>query len=191
MKVRQIRTPEECHQIVRDARKSAQQSISQLQAAFAEAAADPLQTLWRMKTTALGADPLDSDRPLNIIEQLNQSFTCVASALAVLELLRLHPDLAPFTLNMGTSKGFDIWSDAGGGLRAEVFAAVSPTNNQKLTADIKRLVPEPVAHKYVFFMCPGIPAGDTSRSRDGVIAWSLGDHLAGGEETLGAAARAA
>lgn len=183
VKVRQVRVPGDCHLIIREARKSAQQAIFQLEAAFRQGSGDALETLWHMKTRMLGADPLDSERPLNIIEQLNQSFTCVASAMAGLELLRLHPDLSPFTLNLGTAKGFDIWSDSGPGLRAEVFAAVSPANNQKLRADIDRLKPEPAVHKYVFFMCPGIPAGhDVRRSRDGVIAWSLGEQPVGAKD---------
>jgi hypothetical protein len=116
---------------------------------------EALHSLWMMKVDHLGCDPLDAEAPLNLIEQLNQSFTYIASAKAVRVLLSLHPDLAPFRLNLGTMAGSDIESAKGGGLAAEVFAAVNTKNNQKLTKDIEKVGIVEAQFKFVFFMCPG------------------------------------
>lgn len=83
-----------------------------------------------MKFSPVGCDPLDADTPLNLIEQINQTFTYLASAKAVKLLLQLHPELAPFTVNLGTSPGSDIESRTGAALAAEVFAAVNTSNNR-------------------------------------------------------------
>jgi hypothetical protein len=177
MKVRTVRNAADCVQIIDAARLSADAALRMLTglAGHASQPVDALQALWALKTSKLGFNPLDSDEPLNLIEQLNQSFTYVASARAAQVLLELHSELAPFSLNLGTSPGYDIESDAGGGVRAEVFAAVAPSSNRKLAKDVSRLTGQPFAHKYVFFMCPGIGPGRQSHvAVDDVIVWSLG-----------------
>jgi hypothetical protein len=136
----------------------------------------PLRALSRLKFDRIGRDPLDADAPLNLIEQINQSFTYVASAKASRVLLALHPELAPLTLNLGTSSGFDIVSTTEGLLAAEVFAAVDPSNNGKLRNDIDRLENAKAAHRYVFFMCPGYDEGRVRRLErvEGIQVWSVG-----------------
>ena len=71
-----------------------------------------------------GQDPLE-DRPLNLVEQLNQTFTYLTSLMAAEYLLEAHPEHAPYILNLGTSPGYDVVSKDEVVI-AETFAAVSP-----------------------------------------------------------------
>ena len=112
-----------------------------------------------MKFDRIGCDPLDSKRDLNLVEQINQTFTYLASFLAAEYLIKQYPNAGPLTLNLGTSKGLDIESSGCGGIGAEVFAAVHPRNNNKLLIDCGKISKRLIAHKYVFFMCPGFTAG--------------------------------
>jgi hypothetical protein len=115
--------------------------------------------LYQLKFEETGCDPLDPARKLNLIEQLNQTFTYMASFKAADYLLQCHPPFTILMLNLGTNSGWDIESAENGGLVAEVFAAVNPRNNRKLDKDIETVAGGKVRHRYVFFMCPGIPAG--------------------------------
>jgi hypothetical protein len=137
---------------------------------------DALRTLWEMKFRPVGCDPFNSDSPLNVIEQINQTFTYLASARAVKILFEIHPDLAPFELNLGTVRGSDIESSAPGKLACEVFAAVRTSNNQKLNKDLAKVGATEAQHKYVFFMCPGIEKGRQLKleRRPDVQVWSVG-----------------
>lgn len=132
------------------------------------------QTLFsKMKFGGIGFDPLDSNRKLNIIEQINQSFTYLASFYALEVLFTEYPKLAPFKLNLGTAPGSDIESECGE-LAAEVFAAVAPTSNQKLKKDINKVLETESKLKFVFFMCPNFELGRQSKlERDNVIVWAL------------------
>ena len=82
----------------------------------------------KMKFGGIGFDPLDPKRALNIIEQINQSFTYLASFYALEVLFTEYSELAPFRLNLGTAPGSDIESECGE-LAAEVFASVTPTKS--------------------------------------------------------------
>lgn len=175
MKQRTVEDPEDANEIETLAKMAGHKALAQL-AALKDS--DPLTALWRMKTEALGCDPLDSSVPLNLIEQLNQTFTYIASARAARFLLKEHPDLGPYRLNLGTTPGPDIESSRSGGLSAEVFAAVTPQNNQKLRRDIQKVYETNASLKYVFFMCPGYePGRQMHLSRDGVTVYSLGGAL--------------
>jgi hypothetical protein len=136
MKVRQISSEQDIDSIIQSLDLSAERAVSQIGKAITGVHA--MQALWSMKFSSIGCDPLSVDTPLNLIEQVNQTFTYLASARAVRLLFRLHPELAPFTVNLGTAKGSDIESAAQGGLAAEVFAAVRPTNNHTLAKDLRR-----------------------------------------------------
>ena len=139
---------------------------------------DALRALAAMKFESVGVDPLDPGRPLNVIEQLNQTFTYVASLDAVKRLMERHPEASSFTLNLGTRPGWDVESEDCGGIIAEVFAATHPASNNKLKKDIKKVSLGDAAHKYAFFMCPGISAGPYSagvNDRD-VVVESLGPY---------------
>ena len=137
-----------------------------------------LQVLSDIKFRRIGCDPLDANRPLNLIEQVNQTFTYMASVRAVKKLMELHPKLAPFKLNLGTAPGADIASCCNT-LSAEVFAAVSTSSNRKLANDLKKVSQTSAKFKYVFFMCPDIgPGRQPKLERElGVEVWSVGDEI--------------
>ena len=121
---------------------------------------DAIPLLADMKFSTIGCDPLDSKRRLNLVEQLNQTFTYLASFLAAGYLLKKYPLAIPLILNLGTSKGLDIESSQCGGIGSEVFAAVNPKNNNKLKKDCEKISSQQgITHKYVFFMCPGYRSG--------------------------------
>ncbi len=98
---------------------------------------DGIGALRRIKFDSVGCDPLDEERHLNLIEQINQSFTYLVSFRAVERLFHDHPRAAPYRLNLGTQAGSDVES-IDGAVAAEVFAAVSPDNNRKLERDIEK-----------------------------------------------------
>lgn len=139
--------------------------------------ANPLELLYRIKFEKLGFDPLNQQRSLNLIEQVNQTFTYLASFRAAELLFSWHRDLDSLTLNLGASSGTDIESNDDRGIAAEVFAAVTLHNNNKLIKDIKKVTRVTAIHKYVFFMCPEIDKGQYVKCQapEGIEVWSLGN----------------
>jgi hypothetical protein len=83
-----------------------------------------------MKFTEM-AWPVDG-RQLNLVEQINQTWTYLVSLSAVRFLFERHPDAGGFLLNWGTAGGTDILSFAPHRVAAEAFAVVHPANNRKL-----------------------------------------------------------
>src|ERR1035437_2926245 len=57
----------------------------------------------------MGWHPID-DRPLNLIEQTNQTWTYLVTLKALPFLFERHPDAGGFCLNLGTQAGTDITS---------------------------------------------------------------------------------
>ena len=145
-----------------------------------EKAANQLQSennvrslFFKMKFGGVGFDPLNPERELNLVEQINQSFTYLASFHALEVLFESHAEFSSYTLNLGTTPGSDIESSCGN-LAAEVFASVTPTNNQKLNNDIDKVIKTNAKHKYAFFMCPNFePGRQVNFERDGVKVWAL------------------
>lgn len=137
---------------------------------------DPLDLLRRMKFETIGFHPIE-DRQLNFIEQINQTWTFSVALAAARQLLMLHPDVGGFRLAPGAhaSLPLDIMSEDEGQVGAETFAAVSPRNNSKLSADLAKMAARHEAHRYVFFASPRYPnAGRlASFERDGVQVWSV------------------
>ena len=113
--------------------------------------AKDLSFLARIKFDACGFDPLDVTRSLNLIEQLNQSFTYLATIEGTRWLLERHPSHAPYQLNLGTAPGFDIIS-SDRAVVAETFAATHPDSNRKLQKDVEKLRGADAKHKYVFYL---------------------------------------
>lgn len=107
----------------------------------------------RLKFTEAGHDPLNIDRPLNVIEQLNQTFTYLASVEAARWLLSHHPGCVPLVLNLGTLSGFDIQSECGQFV-AETFAVTHPGSNDKLRKDVGKMQATVAAHRFVFYISP-------------------------------------
>ena len=107
----------------------------------------------RVKFTPSGCDPLDLERSLNFVEQLNQSFTYLATIEAARWLFVRHPEHAPFILNLGTAPGADLAS-TNGAVAAEVFAATHPDSNDKLRKDINKVRSSNASLRYVFYLSP-------------------------------------
>ncbi len=156
-------------------------SAEQTQIQIAELAGveDPIQFLFRLKFDEVGCDPLNCSRPLNLIEQLNQTFTYLASFSGAEFLFGHHPEVKRLVLNLGTSGGSDIETTEGEGIAAEVFAAVTPRNNGKLAADIEKVSKSSAKYRYVLFMSPEHETGPYKGrlKAPGVIVWSLGSSL--------------
>lgn len=119
---------------------------------------DPIELLKSLRFKSVGYDPLTGE-PLNVVEQLNQTFTILVTLGAVERLIELHPDAGGFRLALGTSSGRDIESVAPGMVAAEVFSATHPNSNQKLKKDLECLSDDPARHRYVFFAAPGYEPG--------------------------------
>lgn len=169
-----IRSVEEIENYIEDLRISAEEA--QLKLSEISGYAEPLELLFRIKFEKIGFDPLNQQRSLNLIEQINQTFTYLASFKAAALLFSWHPGIDLLNLNLGTRAGTDIESDYDGGIAAEIFAAVTPKNNKKLTKDIEKVSKQKATHKYVFFMSPDHDEGlyKGNESVNGIKVWSLG-----------------
>jgi hypothetical protein len=119
---------------------------------------EPMALLRALRFEMVGHDPLTGGK-LNMVEQLNQTFTILVTLRAIERLLELHPDAGGFRLALGTSSGRDIESVESGLVAAEVFSATRPESNQKLKKDIARLEEDPARHRYVFFAAPSYAPG--------------------------------
>lgn len=115
--------------------------------------ASGLDALALLKFTEAGRDPLQEARSLNLIEQLNQTFTYLASIAAARWLFANHPECESLTLNLGTSRGFDIES-ACGKFVAEVSAVTKPSSNNKLNKDVAKMATSSAPNRFVFYMSP-------------------------------------
>lgn len=136
---------------------------------------DPLDLLRRMKFAEIAFHPIE-DRPLNLIEQVNQTWTYAAALAAARELLRLHPRAGGFKVAPGAHMAIplDIMS-FDGMVGAETFAAVNPRNNGKLTKDVAKMAQRHERHRYVFFSSPQFPALQRlpDFEKGGVQVWSV------------------
>ncbi len=146
------------HQDLDRLRDAAQQAAEAAQQALQGLVAGPaLEVLYAAKFREIGQHPV-SLKPLNLIEQLNQTFTALVTYAAVEQLTGLHPAVAGWRINLGARPGTDIESIDGDSfgvtVAAEVFAAVRPSNNDKLRKDIERVGQTDAANRYVFFHTP-------------------------------------
>ncbi len=131
---------------VRDAARRAREKLNTL-------GTDPLEALYTLKFEECGYHPVKGYE-LNLIEQLNQTFTVMASLAAARHLIEWFPQSGGLRLNLGTKSGRDIESICPNEVEAEVFAAVRPNNNGKLKKDIDKLAGPPAANRFVFFYAP-------------------------------------
>lgn len=132
--------------------------------------------LRRMKFEAIGFHPIE-DRPLNLVEQINQTWTYAVAIAAARQLLVLHPNVGGLRLAPGAHAALelDIMSEQPGAVGAETFAAVTPRNNGKLEADLTKLTSRIERHRYVFFMSPAFPGSNRlpQFERNGIQVWSV------------------
>jgi hypothetical protein len=167
-----IRSTNDADRLMEMIKESTKRALHQI----ARDIADPLQALKRIKFEPVGLHPI-ADRPLNFIEQVNQSWTYIVALEAAKKLLELHPDAGGFRLAPGAhaSLELDIMSVEPGYVGAETFAAVHPRNNGKLRADLTKLASRPERYRYVFFMSPKFPTSARQHvlEKDGVQVWSV------------------
>ena len=167
-----IASPEQADALmakVRDAADQAQRWIK-------GHAGGPMDLLRMIKFESVGRHPIDG-YPLNFIEQINQTWTFAVAIAAARRLVTMHPEAGGMLLAPGAhaSQDLDIMSVNPGIVGAETFAAVRPSNNDKLAHDLRKLDARNEQYRYVFFMSPGFP--HTERRIDlekhGVEVWSV------------------
>lgn len=141
---------EQLEALERSVMKAAEDSVNRLKEVLREH--DALTALARLKFATVGSDPLDHSRSLNFVEQMNQSFTYLATFEAARHLFNEHPNCESLTLNLGTAAGSDIRSNDGT-IAAEVFSATHPHSNDKLRKDIDRVRQSGAGSPYVFYLC--------------------------------------
>lgn len=170
-----IHSTSDADALVSSIRAAAERTVRSLRDILANET-ESLQVLRLMKFSGIGHHPTE-DRPLNIIEQINQTFTYLASAEAARWVLLQHPLTQGVRLNLGTHSGLDLESVAPGMVAAEIFAATHPNSNDKVRKDVARLIDQAPhhAHRYVFFSCPEFKTLDRQSAfeREGVEVWSL------------------
>ena len=131
----------------------------------------PQEAMRRLKFEAVGFHPVE-DRPLNAIEQINQTFTYLVALKATEWLLERHPEPGGFTGAPGAdaTQRLHFLSLAPTLVGAETFAAVDPRNNRKIHKDLAKLAIDPSRFRYSFFYAPGFSPGrvPTLEQGDGV-----------------------
>jgi hypothetical protein len=114
---------------------------------------------------------------LNLVEQINQTWTYLVALAAAKQLLTLHPEAGGYRLAPGAhaANPLDIMSGVDGLVGAETFAAVDPRNNDKLAIDLTKMAARSDRHRYIFFMSPKFPGAQRlpQFERDGVQVWSV------------------
>jgi hypothetical protein len=147
---------------------------------IAEQTDDPIAFLRSVKFEKKGFHPI-THRNLNLIEQVNQTWTYTVALEATRLLLERHPNAGGFTLAPGAtaSQELDIMSVAKGLVGAETFAATSPGSNQKMKRDLEKLKTKESVYlnRYVFFAAPTHPRQERQmkyeREYSGIEVWSL------------------
>jgi hypothetical protein len=160
-----------------DALQRIEQSATRAQKALSALPRAPLEAIAALKFEPIGSHPLE-ERPLNIIEQVNQTFTYLVAVKAADLLMQWHPEAEGFRLAPGAHapRGtLDVESLAPGVVGAETFAAVRPENNRKLANDLAKLAGRSERHRYAFFMSPTFPRTERlpGKERDGVKVYSI------------------
>ena len=167
-----VRNREDVDRYLGQVRKSA----ADVHAWIAAQTGDPLDFLRRMKFEAIGFHPIEG-HALNLIEQINQTWTYAVALSAARRLLELHPEAGGYRLAPGAHAAIelDIMSETAGLVGAETFAAVDPKNNGKLEQDLRKLAARTERHRYVFFMSPCFPGVKrlTQLERNDIQVWSV------------------
>lgn len=139
-------------------------------ARLAALASDPL-VLRRLKFERLGCDPLDEADDQNLAEQIDQQATYEVALDALQVLMERHPGKEWVFAPGAHGAGHDLVSHDGE-VAAEVFAAVDPSNNDKLRRDIAKVGTFAGPHRYVFLRSPARPSGE--QRLEAVVVVSLG-----------------
>jgi hypothetical protein len=126
---------------------------------IAQQSSDPIEFLRAVKFEAKGFHPI-SHHEINLVEQVNQTWTYLVALNAALLLLEWHPDSGGLRLAPGAAAAqeLDIMSVNPGVVGAETFAATSPYSNDKLKKDLVKMNMRSELHRYVFFAAPKFPS---------------------------------
>lgn len=94
----------------------------------------------------------ESNCEVNLVEQINQTWTYLVALAVAKQLLELHPEANGYRLAPGAhaSQALDIMSEADGLVGAETFAAVHPRNNDKLNNDLRKMAARTELNRYIF-----------------------------------------
>ena len=115
----------------------------------------------------------------NIIEQVNQSFTIMASLAAAEYLLDRFGNFGGLHLNPGARQGRDLISHQPQilAIEVEVFTCGEGYFRRKLRNDTRRFIGANADHCFVFFYCPVLFQGNPRQGRqfDLEEAYALGD----------------
>jgi hypothetical protein len=145
---------------------------------IAQQNSDPLEFMRSVKFEKKGFHPT-THHLLNLIEQVNQTWTYLVALYATKLLLERHPDAEGFTLAPGASASqeLDIMSIKSGLVGAETFATTSLGNNKKLEKDMAKMENRSEKHRYIFFACPQEQYNVTDHhpklEKPGIQVWSL------------------
>lgn len=141
---------------VREAADASQRALEHL----VRESPDGLSLLQQLKFHPVGRHPVER-RELNLVEQLNQTFTTLVSLRAARWLLEHHVDAGGVQLALGAEAGLDLQSVTPNIFAAEAFAATRPQSTQKLSKDVARLtrLAPQFQYRYVFFHSPNVAAG--------------------------------
>lgn len=131
-----VKSVEDIEQYLRQIRKAAADAHSWV----ATQTGDPIDFLRRIKFDRVGFHPIGG-QALNMVEQINQTWTYAVALAAARKLLELHPDAGGYHLAPGAhaSQPLDIMSEIDGMVGAETFASVDPANNRKLALDLLKM----------------------------------------------------
>jgi len=84
---------------IEEALERIEDSALRAQKALSALPFSPLHALEALKFSPIGSHPLE-DRPLNIIEQVNQTFTYLVAVKAAELLMEWHPEAKGFRLSL-------------------------------------------------------------------------------------------
>lgn len=95
-----VRSIDEIEPLLDQVRKAAERTAKAL-AELPTAGLDGIEILRRLKFTEMAWHPIELEQPLNLIEQVNQTWTVLVSLKALPLLFDLHGDAGGFRLNLG------------------------------------------------------------------------------------------
>lgn len=97
-----------------------------------------LDALRLMKFTKCGGDPFTGEH-LNLVEQINQTFTYLVCLEAVRVLMERHPDKdAQYVVSFGSKNGFNVMT-RDGGIVCDCFAAARPDLHGQLIREVRKV----------------------------------------------------
>lgn len=143
--------------------------VAMLSIANLAAEKDAMSFLFECKFRKNGYNPIDFAIPLSFIDQLNQTFTYLATFRGAEYIFKKHPNLKKLKLklNIGIESRYDIKSLDTDEVEALVFASLDQSSNRILLRDRFRIDNSKAKFKYVFFIAPRHPFSERTVNRSG------------------------